>query len=126
MSGYSRTKRVGKYVGAGPGDGFTDDTIIGFPSVGLAPEDASIGEILAAVSAPPGDTQHRLRILEDRIRRQWAVLQDMVREHTDLVGSLTPAPARPAAAALPAAEPVAAFHKSRSLVPPPRRLRRAG
>ncbi|SNR83617.1 MULTISPECIES: hypothetical protein [unclassified Azospirillum] len=51
-----------------------------------ARHDVALGEILAALSAqsaePPAST--RLREVEDAIRRHWAVLRNLVREHAEL------------------------------------------
>lgn len=79
-------------------------------------QERDLAEILAAVSAVPEDRQYRLRLLEDRIRRQWALLQDLVKEHTALAREAAP-PAPP-----PRVEPTVTIHRPRSLVPP----RRAG
>lgn len=47
-----------------------------------------LSEILAAISAgPPQEQPSRRRQLEDEIRKQWAVLRNLVREHAALVNA---------------------------------------
>ena len=81
-------------------------------------QERDLAEILAAVSAVPEDRQYRQRLLEERIRRQWALLQDLVKEHTALLRETAPAAPTPP----PRVEPTVTMHRPRSLLPP----RRAG
>lgn len=46
--------------------------------------DHSLAEILAALSADSAAPNDRLREVEDAIRRHWAVLRNLVREHAEL------------------------------------------
>lgn len=50
---------------------------------------SSIGlsEILAALTAEPAAPDMRIREVEDSIRRHWAVLRNLVREHAELTRS---------------------------------------
>ena len=49
-----------------------------------AKSDVGLAEILAAITAEPAKPDIRLREVEDSIRRHWAVLRNLVREHADL------------------------------------------
>lgn len=52
-----------------------------------ARHDVALGEILAALSAQSAETtapKTRLNEVEDAIRRHWAVLRNLVREHAEL------------------------------------------
>lgn len=49
-----------------------------------AKSDVGLAEILAALTAEPAKPDMRLREVEDSIRRHWAVLRNLVREHADL------------------------------------------
>jgi hypothetical protein len=52
-----------------------------------ARHDVALGEILAALSAQaaePAASKTRLNEVEDAIRRHWAVLRNLVREHAEL------------------------------------------
>jgi hypothetical protein len=49
-----------------------------------AKSDVGLAEILAAITADPAKPDMRLREVEDSIRRHWAVLRNLVREHADL------------------------------------------
>lgn len=112
-----------------------------FPPKSGNESDFDLAEILASVSAAPTDPDERMRILEDRIRRQWSTLQELVREHAMLeaelalgrrrVASSAPGPQPGPASDAPASEPrleVAASNplpapRAKLMVPPPRRLR---
>lgn len=90
----------------------------------------SIGDILAAVSAVPSDPHTKITLLEERIRRQWLTLQDLVREHAALVAAQKPQESRgEAATAQPLRADIVSFPPravTRSMVPPPRRIRDVG
>ncbi len=49
-----------------------------------AKSDVGLAEILAAITAEPARPDMRLREVEDSIRRHWAVLRNLVREHAEL------------------------------------------
>ncbi len=49
-----------------------------------AKSDVGLAEILAAITAEPAKPDMRLREVEDSIRRHWAVLRNLVREHAEL------------------------------------------
>ena len=49
-----------------------------------AKDNVGLAEILAALTAEPAQPDMRLREVEDSIRRHWAVLRNLVREHSEL------------------------------------------
>lgn len=49
-----------------------------------AQSNVGLSEILAAIAAKPAGPDMRLREVEDSIRRHWAVLRNLVREHAEL------------------------------------------
>ncbi|MBP7335444.1 hypothetical protein [Niveispirillum sp.] len=49
-----------------------------------AKSNVGLAEILAALTAEPAQPDMRLREVEDSIRRHWAVLRNLVREHAEL------------------------------------------
>lgn len=76
-SGFMRTKESkpsGSFDGLPAGLRLLDD----------AKENAGLAEILAALTAEPAQPDMRLREVEDSIRRHWAVLRNLVREHAEL------------------------------------------
>lgn len=57
-----------------------------------AKENVGLAEILAAITAEPAKPDMRLREVEDSIRRHWAVLRNLVREHAELTHAAMAAP----------------------------------
>ncbi|QJE73905.1 hypothetical protein HHL28_13095 [Aerophototrophica crusticola] len=77
-----------------------------------------LSEILAAISAAsPQEQPSRRRLLEDEIRKQWAVLRNLVREHAALVHAES---AAAAADPVPAASVAALPPRAKSFIPPRR------
>lgn len=63
-----------------------------------------LSEILAALTAEPAGPDMRIREVEDSIRRHWAVLRNLVREHAELTR-----------AAMKQTEAMAGLHSDRPL-----------
>lgn len=66
-----------------PSGGF-DGLPAGLRMLDDAKENVGLAEILAALTAEPAQPDMRLREVEDSIRRHWAVLRNLVREHAEL------------------------------------------
>ncbi|OYQ32642.1 hypothetical protein CHU95_17875 [Niveispirillum lacus] len=66
-----------------PSGGF-DGLPAGLRMLDDAKENVGLAEILAALTAEPAQPNMRLREVEDSIRRHWAVLRNLVREHAEL------------------------------------------
>ena len=66
-----------------PAGGF-DGLPAGLRLLDDAKENVGLAEILAALTAEPAQPDMRLREVEDSIRRHWAVLRNLVREHAEL------------------------------------------
>lgn len=78
-----------------------------------------LSEILAAISAgSPQEQPSRKRQLEDEIRKQWAVLRNLVREHAALVHAESAAAA--AADPVPGATVATLAPRAKGFVPPRR------
>lgn len=66
-----------------PSGGF-DGLPAGLRLLDDAKDNVGLAEILAAITAEPAQPNMRLREVEDSIRRHWAVLRNLVREHAEL------------------------------------------
>ncbi|MFV3074341.1 hypothetical protein [Niveispirillum fermenti] len=66
------------------GSGGFDGLPAGLRILDDASNDVGLSEILAALAAEPAGPDMRLREVEDSIRRHWAVLRNLVREHAEL------------------------------------------
>ncbi|MFV3127784.1 hypothetical protein [Niveispirillum sp. KHB5.9] len=66
-----------------PASGF-DGLPAGLRLLDDAKDNVGLAEILAALTAEPAQPDMRLREVEDSIRRHWAVLRNLVREHAEL------------------------------------------
>lgn len=66
------------------GSGGFDGLPAGLRILDDAASDVGLSEILAALAAEPAGPDMRLREVEDSIRRHWAVLRNLVREHAEL------------------------------------------
>lgn len=116
-----------------PRVGFVSDPAVAAKTAGR-PESASdldglcLDDILSAVAANPVDADERIRALEDRIRRQWATMRELVREHGELLRGRVPDAPVPVRAEAPVLNVVVTNPRprTRSMVPPPRRLRPVG
>jgi len=86
--------------------------------------EVSLADILASLSADSADPDAQIRALEDKIRRQWATLRDLVREHAALTrrGLVAPVPDDAPIRVTPPVDRVAAVQpKVQMFVRPPRR-----
>lgn len=66
------------------GSGGSDGLPAGLRLLEDAKSSVGLSEILAAITADSAPQDMRLREVEDSIRRHWAVLRNLVREHADL------------------------------------------